>query len=216
MALVRQQTLDIHTPVREGQCWPFPATETKHKSLPYGYPRVLESPLAWDGAELTESHYINRLSDSDVEEVKEALEYFKCKNSPMSRTVVAPANSDAALELDGRFVNRNNFPLKHLGNRLKKLCYEIHNGKGFGLVRGLDPANFTVEDGMTVFLGIQSYIAEERAQQDSKGNMVGKYSLAAPPSALADYSVHIISDSKDSASSSTRALHARYSTSSIV
>jgi hypothetical protein len=27
---------------------------------------------------------------------------------------------------------------------------------------------------MVIFLGIQSYIAEQRARQDDKGNMVGK------------------------------------------
>jgi hypothetical protein len=31
-----------------------------------------------------------------------------------------------------------------------------------------------MEDSTTIFLGIQSYIAEKRARQDEKGNMIGK------------------------------------------
>jgi hypothetical protein len=55
------------------------------------------------------------------------------------------------------------------------LCNEVHNGKGFFVLRGLDPEKYSVEDGMVIFLGIQTYIAEQKARQDDKGNMIGTH-----------------------------------------
>jgi hypothetical protein len=79
-----------------------------------------------------------------------------------------------ACELDGDLVNKENFPVPNLQHVLRKCCRELHDGKGFVILRGLDLAKYSVEDGMVIFLGIQSYIAEQRARQDDKGNMVGK------------------------------------------
>ncbi len=79
-----------------------------------------------------------------------------------------------AAELDGDLINRDNFPLPSLHRVLRQLCNEVHNGKGFFVLRGLDPKKYSVEDGLIIFLGIQSYIAEQRARQDDKGNMLGR------------------------------------------
>jgi hypothetical protein len=57
---------------------------------------------------------------------------------------------------------------------LERQAIELHDGKGFVVLRGLDPSRYSVEDGLLVWLGIQSYIAEQRARQDDKGNMLGK------------------------------------------
>jgi len=75
------------------------------------------------------------------------------------------------------------------------LSRDIHDGKGFGLIRGLDPASLSVEDLNLVNLGIQSYIADQRGRQDRRGNML----------------VHIVADS----SSKQAAEHHRHSTKTI-
>jgi hypothetical protein len=75
--------------------------------------------------------------------------------------------------LHGDLVTQETFPLPTLRNVLQVLCNEVHNGKGFFVLRGLDPEKYSVEDGMVIFLGIQTYIAEQRARQDDKGNMIG-------------------------------------------
>ena len=84
-----------------------------------------------------------------------------------------------ALGLDGDLVTPETFPLPSLRHILYVLCNEIHNGKGFFVLRGLDPAKYSVEDSMVIFLGIQAYIAEQRARQDDKGNMIGTYHVYA-------------------------------------
>lgn len=53
----------------------------------------------------------------------------------------------------------------------------VHEGIGFFILRGLQTVNYTMEDSTTIFLGIQSYIAEKRARQDERGNMIGKKDL---------------------------------------
>ncbi|KAK8088901.1 hypothetical protein PG997_003862 [Apiospora hydei] len=82
-----------------------------------------------------------------------------------------------ALELDGDLVN------------------ELHNGKGFSVIRGIKPSDFSVEELTMVWLGIQAHIVDQRGRQDHKGNML----------------VHIIADN----SSAEMLGHHRHSTSSI-
>jgi hypothetical protein len=78
-----------------------------------------------------------------------------------------------ALELDGDQVNRDNFPLPNLGPKLLELGQVLYDGRGFCVVRGIDPQSYSVEDLAVVWLGIQAYIAEQRGRQDCKGNMLG-------------------------------------------
>jgi hypothetical protein len=72
-------------------------------------------------------------------------------------------------------VERNNFPLPKLQDTLRRLASDLYNGKGFCVIRGIEPGRYCIEDGMIVFLGIQSYIAERQMRQDEAGNMVGKF-----------------------------------------
>ncbi|RSM08093.1 hypothetical protein CDV31_008306 [Fusarium ambrosium] len=48
----------------------------------------------------------------------------------------------------------------------------LHMGRGFVVIRGLEASRYTVEDNVTIFLGVASYIAEKRGRQDRKGNML--------------------------------------------
>ena len=70
-------------------------------------------------------------------------------------------------------VSRDNFPLPTLGAKLDKASEDVHNGRGFCVLRGIKPEDFSVEDLTLIFLGVQSYIADQRGRQDSKGNMLG-------------------------------------------
>lgn len=76
------------------------------------------------------------------------------------------------LGLDGDCVARDNFPLPNLQHRLNAFALELHKGKGFFSIRGLDPARYSQEDNLILFLGISSYIGERRGRQDRRGNMV--------------------------------------------
>jgi len=118
-------------------------------------PQSLHSAFAWDQSTFTsEAEYTHVLSKEEKAEINSALEFFK------------------GLELDGDYVNQDSFPLPTLEEKLKLLTRDIHNGKGFGIIRGLNPDDYSPEDNILIFLGISSYIAEQRAKQDEDGSML--------------------------------------------
>ncbi|EOO02443.1 putative taurine catabolism dioxygenase protein [Phaeoacremonium minimum UCRPA7] len=123
--------------------------------LPLGMPSHLSHALAWSGADfIHEANYIYLLTEANLAEISTALAYFK------------------GLELDGDLVSRENFPLPALGVTLDSLSREVHDGRGFCVVRGIDPHKYTVEDLTLIYLGVQAYIADQRGRQDSRGNML--------------------------------------------
>ena len=64
------------------------------------------------------------------------------------------------------------FPLPTLGKTLERAAEDIYNGRGFVIVRGLDPDTLSTEDCTTIYLGLSSYIAERRGMQDQRGTML--------------------------------------------
>ncbi|KAK3935863.1 hypothetical protein QBC46DRAFT_322591 [Diplogelasinospora grovesii] len=113
--------------------------------------------MAWvpqDFANASTPPYIVQLGEEDVVEVEEALDSFK------------------DLGLDGDAVSRDKFPLPKLQERLREACLNVHHGQGFAIVRGLDPDTYSVEDNLSLYLGIASYIGDKRGMQDKKGNMI--------------------------------------------
>ena len=71
-------------------------------------------------------------------------------------------------------VSKSTFVLPTLGSKLHDVAMDVHGGRGFAVIRGLDATKYAVEDITILYLGIQSYIAEERGRQDSRGNMLGE------------------------------------------
>ncbi|KAK3336153.1 hypothetical protein B0T19DRAFT_408662 [Cercophora scortea] len=147
-------------------------------TLPAGFPLELDNNMAWTGSDFPDTaQYVLQLGADEVAEIKEAVEHYK------------------SLDQDGDLVAPSNFPLPTLGKKLDALSRDVHLGKGFAVVRGIDPASFSVEDLTLVYLGVQSYIAEERGRQDKRGNML----------------VHIVADN----STKQMAEHHRHSNKSI-
>lgn len=79
-----------------------------------------------------------------------------------------------ALGLERDQVNRENFPLPNLGEALRKGRDDIYNGKGFFILRGLKPDDYSIEELTTIYLGVSSYIAERRGKQDQRGSMLSE------------------------------------------
>lgn len=123
-------------------------------ALPEGFPKTLDNQLVWSGSTLKESDYVTQLTKSDITELEAALKHFK------------------DLELDGDDVNRETFPLVSLATKLDTLRRDVYHGRGFVLIRGLDLNKYTTEDSTIIYLGVQSYIANERGRQDRTGNML--------------------------------------------
>lgn len=84
----------------------------------------------------------------------------------------------AGLKLELSQVNKTTFPLPHLGDRLRDLSLEIHTGRGFFILRGLDPVNFTREENVILYLGISSYVAEQRGRQNHEGSLICKFRVS--------------------------------------
>ncbi|OIW35382.1 Clavaminate synthase-like protein [Coniochaeta ligniaria NRRL 30616] len=147
-------------------------------ALPSCFPPTLEGELAWNGADfVSESTFIYELTGADKNEIRAGLAHFK------------------GLELDGGELGPASFPLPTLAAKFRGLSRDVYDGKGFCVVRGIDPNVYAVEDLTLVYLGIQSHIADQRGRQDKRGNML----------------VHIVADN----SSKERDEHHRHSTKSI-
>lgn len=52
------------------------------------------------------------------------------------------------------------------------MCHDLYAGRGFGIVRGLNPDDYELADLTAIYLGITSYIAEVRGKQDQRGSML--------------------------------------------
>lgn len=74
----------------------------------------------------------------------------------------------------GSDVSQCTFPLPCLGDRLISMAEELHESKGYCFVRGLNLQGLSCEDATIIYLGISSYIGEQRAMQDKDGNMLGE------------------------------------------
>jgi hypothetical protein len=74
--------------------------------------------------------------------------------------------------LDGTEVSKTNFPLPTLESKLQDLSLELHQTRGFFMIRGLNSDDYSPEDNIIIFLGISSYVGEKRGKQDEAGNML--------------------------------------------
>ncbi|EFY90887.1 TfdA family oxidoreductase, putative [Metarhizium acridum CQMa 102] len=84
-----------------------------------------------------------------------------------------PAMLDSPLAWSGRqFESDSDYVFRLEEAHLNEIDHALQEFKRFGLVRGLDPQRYSVEDLTTVYLGIQCYIANLQGRQDKKGNML--------------------------------------------
>jgi hypothetical protein len=113
-------------------------------------------------------------------------------------------------------VSPETFPLPTLGPRLRQVRHDVYEGKGFGVIRGIDAQKYPVEDLTMIYLGVQSYVSSLQGRQDKRGNMLGMWQtmhlLAFENGESLTMSVHIVADD----STKLKAEHHRHSTSSIV
>ncbi|KAK3312017.1 hypothetical protein B0H66DRAFT_486618 [Apodospora peruviana] len=130
-------------------------TQAAQNPVSNEWPTEMKGDLCWDSTNFkSDDDYILTLSDNEVSEVKAALQHFN------------------SLGLFGSEVSAGNFPLPTLGSKLLRAAVDVHRGKGFTVVRGLRPAEFTPEENALIFLGISSYIGAKRGRQDEDGNML--------------------------------------------
>ncbi|RPA98688.1 Clavaminate synthase-like protein [Choiromyces venosus 120613-1] len=124
------------------------------KALPEGFPARVESPLAWTGSELKKEEYIIELSEEEILEIEGGLRDFKKSKLQIS------------------LVTRQTFRLPTLGPRLIDLGASLYNGRGFFVLRGLNPKKYSSEENVLIYVGISCWVAEKRGRQDEHNNML--------------------------------------------
>ncbi|KAK6815129.1 Taurine catabolism dioxygenase TauD TfdA family protein [Aspergillus parasiticus SU-1] len=127
------------------------ATEQLSKTLPEGFPQKLESPLVWEGKDVEKrDDWIYRLNDAQREEIDAALKSFQAQNLSLGN------------------INQDTFPLPTLRPTLRSLSNEIHNGRGFFVLRGLDIDRYTREENIIIYAGVSSHIGSIRGRQEDR------------------------------------------------
>ncbi|KAK1836860.1 hypothetical protein QBC39DRAFT_272118 [Podospora conica] len=125
-------------------------------TVPEGYPLKVDAERCWVGSDLTEDDYVVHFTPEDIVEIEAALAHFKANHPDLN-----PDN-----------VDKTTFPLPNLAPRLHEVAETIHHGRGFVVLRGLQPAKYSNQDNILLYLGVTSYIAETRGMQDFDGRMI--------------------------------------------
>lgn len=138
----------------------------------------MRGDLAWDKSTLLSvEDTVLTLNEVEIEEVKAALKHFNGEFAIHSDVLLCIPTKLTMVELGlyGSEVSASKFPLPTLGQKLHQAALDIHRGKGFAIIRGMDPKDFSPEDNLIIFLGISSYIGSLRGRQDEDGNMLSMF-----------------------------------------
>ncbi|KAK0744844.1 hypothetical protein B0T21DRAFT_447950 [Apiosordaria backusii] len=127
-------------------------------TVPAGWPAQLHMARVWSGDDFSADgkEYTVQFDKADLAEIDGALAHFKALSG----------------DLGPDDVSKETFPLPGLKERLEAIAQEIHNGRGFVVLRGLQPDKWTNMENILVYLGVTSYIAEKRGMQDFDGRMI--------------------------------------------
>ncbi|KAL4936360.1 hypothetical protein BDV06DRAFT_227977 [Aspergillus oleicola] len=144
-------TILAMAPYLDEEPWPFFQTYSPKKSV-----TLKPSPTSWTAKDFTDdSAYTYTLSNTEINEVNEALTYFNASNFGIDE------------------VTHFTFPLPTLGKALRDLAIELHQGKGFFVIRGLNPDDYIIEDNTIIFLGISCYVGGLLGEQTDDRKMFG-------------------------------------------
>ncbi|KAH6856310.1 hypothetical protein B0I37DRAFT_367077 [Chaetomium sp. MPI-CAGE-AT-0009] len=128
----------------------------RRTTVPPGWPAEVDLARAWAKDDFTsEDDYVLHLGPEDIVEIEAGLAYFK-----------------SLPDLGPDDVHPGTFPLPKLCNRLVQASEIIHDGRGFIVLRGLQPDKYSSFDNILLYLGVTSYLAEKRGMQDFDGRMI--------------------------------------------
>jgi uncharacterized protein YoaH (UPF0181 family) len=161
--------------------------------LPVRLPGPFEGDLVWRGQDLREGCEVISLGTSDIEAVLSSIKRYKGDFTIMPIPNV-PIDLLLATGRNIGDITKNTFPLPpKLEKRLREASRQIHRGRGFVTIRGLDKARFDDmhrEDSTIAFAGIAAHVCPEKAISTfSRQNLaMGWLSIFHPNHRLADFS----------------------------
>lgn len=116
----------------------------------------LDAPSAWYGRDLERSsEWIEQLSESDVREIRHAVEVIDAANKPILELSIE----------DFRFSET-------LAERLRRLTGELDDGRGFWLMRGLPKHEMSDHEAAVAFWGIGLHLGIP-VSQNARGHLLG-------------------------------------------
>ncbi|KAK3995580.1 hypothetical protein QBC44DRAFT_19514 [Cladorrhinum sp. PSN332] len=113
-------------------------------------------PMTWKPDDFKDPcAYVVEITKDGEREIQEGLKKFK------------------ELGLEEYETSTNNFPLPTLRAQLQQACHDVHQGRGFVIVRGLGLVGEDNPDNITMFLGVSDHIGSQRGRQArAKGYML--------------------------------------------
>src|SRR5579863_7421145 len=117
-------------------------------------PERIDTQAAWRSGELRPDSWVHTLSPADVSEVEAA-----------AKALVARGADLGVLTAD-------DFPLPRLAPGLRAILQgDVLGGRGFAVIRGLDPARLSRAENAAAFLGIGAHLGAARPQ-NAKGHLL--------------------------------------------
>jgi hypothetical protein len=148
-------------------------SEESTQDLPDRYPKRLDSALVWEGKDVNtpekQQEWLLHLSGEQLNEINRALRHFQGLFSPLIH-FSTDCSGFPALEKPLGFISPSTFPLPTLLSVLRLTSYNIHFGRGFAVLRGLDVDSYSREENIIIYAGISSHIGSIRGRQDNFHN----------------------------------------------
>jgi hypothetical protein len=120
-----------------------------------GAPTIIEGPSAWRSGDLAPDEWVHELSAAEVGEIEAAARILAASGAELAE-VTAQA-----------------FPLPGVGERLAQIQRsEVLDGRGFTVIRGLDPARLSRREAAAAFLGLGVHWGALRPQ-NAAGHVLG-------------------------------------------
>jgi hypothetical protein len=118
-------------------------------------PAVIEGPSAWRASDLAPDEWVHTLARAEIDEV------------------LGAARQAASRQDDLAELRKADFPLPSLAARLGGILRrEVLDGRGFAVIRGLDPASLDRRQCAAAFLGLGAHLGNARPQ-NAKGHILG-------------------------------------------
>ncbi|KAK6532680.1 hypothetical protein TWF281_006859 [Arthrobotrys megalospora] len=118
------------------------------RSLPAGFPAMVEGSLSWSASDLTEEDWLVRLDDNDIQSVEAAMKSYLGKYDSVNH------------------VSAETFPISDsLKTKMQQTVSNLYDRRGFAVVRGLDSSKYTPTERAVIFMGLSSYVGGKLGMQ---------------------------------------------------
>ena len=118
-------------------------------------PPVIKGPSAWRAGDLAPDEWVHSLSSAEIDEIARA------------------ARKAASRLGDLAMLRKEDFALPSLAARLGEILHrDVLDGRGFAVIRGLEPDRFDRRQCAAAFLGLGVHLGAARPQ-NAKGHLLG-------------------------------------------